>query len=124
MNQIAKICLACGKPIKGRIDKKFCDDYCRNGYNNQQKSKTPESQSVKNINKILLKNKQILASILPDTEETAKASKDKLLRMGFQFKYLTHLYQTKTGKTYFYCYDYGFLPLENDWYLVVKNKGE
>jgi hypothetical protein len=27
----AKKCLACGKQLKGRIDKKFCDDYCRNG---------------------------------------------------------------------------------------------
>ena len=23
-------CLYCGKPVKGRIDKKFCDDWCRN----------------------------------------------------------------------------------------------
>jgi predicted nucleic acid-binding Zn ribbon protein len=124
MNQLAKTCPACGKSVKGRIDKKFCDDYCRNGYNNQQKTKMPESLSVKTINKILLKNRQVLASILPETEETAKASKDKLLRLSFQFKYFTHLYQTKTGKTYYYCYDYGYLPLENDWYLIVKNKGE
>ena len=61
-------------------------------------------------------------AILPDGEETAKANKDKLQRLGFHFKYLTHLYTTKTGKTYFYCYDYGYLPLENDWFLIVKKK--
>jgi hypothetical protein len=72
----------------------------------------------------LLKNRKILASVLPDTEETAKANKEKLQRLGFQFKYLTHTYTTKSGKTYAYCYDYGYLPLDNDWYLIVKRKEE
>jgi predicted nucleic acid-binding Zn ribbon protein len=117
-----KTCLACGKPLKGRIDKKFCDDYCRNNYNNQQKAKGSHSSFVRNINNALLKNRKILESILPPGEETAKANKDKLMRLGFQFKYLTHIYTTKTGKTYYYCYDYGYLPLDHDWYLIVKKK--
>lgn len=118
----AKVCLACGKTLKGRIDKKFCDDYCRNNFNNQQKSKGSHSTYVRNINNTLLKNRKILESILPLTEETAKASKDKLQRLAFNFKYITHTYTTKTGKTYFYCYDYGYLPLEHEWYLIVKRK--
>ncbi|WP_431012719.1 DUF2116 family Zn-ribbon domain-containing protein, partial [Rahnella sp. PAMC25617] len=31
-----KHCLNCGNVIQGRIDKKFCDDQCRNSFNNQQ----------------------------------------------------------------------------------------
>jgi len=119
-----KTCLACNKPLKGRSDKKFCDDYCRNNYNNQQKAKGNYSSYVRNINNTLLKNRKILESILPETEETAKANKEKLQRLGFNFKYLTHTYITRTGKTYFYCYDYGYLSLENDWYLIVKRKEE
>ncbi len=119
-----RTCLSCGKKVKGRIDKKFCDDYCRNNYNNLQKAKGNHSSYVRNINNSLLKNRKILEGILPETDDTAKASKDKLLRLGFHFKYITHLYTTKTGKTYFYCYDYGYLPLENDWYLIVKKKEE
>jgi len=119
-----KLCLACGKTLKGRVDKKFCDDYCRNNYNNQQKAKGNYSSYVRNINNTLLKNRKILESILPETEETAKANKEKLQRLGFNFKYLTHTYITRTGKTYFYCYDYGYLSLENDWYLIVKRKEE
>jgi hypothetical protein len=118
-----KICFACGKPLRGRVDKKFCDDYCRNNYNNGKKAKGSHSSFVRNINNSLFKNRKILESILHD-EETAKASKEKLQRLGFNFKYLTHLYTTKTGKTYFYCYDYGYLPLEHDWYLIVKKKEE
>ena len=119
-----KLRLACGKPLKGRVDKKFCDDYCRNNYNNQQKAKGNHSTLVRNINNALLKNRKILESILPDTEETAKANKDKLQRLGFQFKSLTHIYTTKTGKVYYYCYDYGYLPLDNDCFLIVRKKEE
>lgn len=119
-----KTCLACGKTLKGRIDKKFCDDYCRNNYNNIQKSKSSHSNYVRNINNTLLKNRKILESILPEGDETAKANRDKLQRLGFHFNYITHIYTTKAGKQYFYCYDYGYLPLESDWFLIVKKKEE
>lgn len=117
-------CLTCGKTLRGRADKKFCDDYCRNNYNNQLKAKNINSGIVRNINNALLKNRKVLESILPPEEETAKANKEKLIGLGFQFKYLTHTYTTKTGKQYSYCYDYGYLPLDNDWFLVVRKKEE
>ena len=30
-----RLCLECGDHLKGRIDKKFCSDYCRNSFNNK-----------------------------------------------------------------------------------------
>ncbi len=119
-----KNCLACAKPLKGRVDKKFCDDYCRNNYNNQQKAKGSHSSLVRNTNNALLKNRKILESILPDGADTAKANRDKLLQLGFHFKYFTQLYTTKTGNVYHYCYDYGYRELDNDWYMIVRNKEE
>jgi predicted nucleic acid-binding Zn ribbon protein len=119
-----RVCIACGAILKGRADKKFCNDYCRNNYNNEQKAKGSQSSLVRNTNNALLKNRKVLEAVLPDGEETAKAHKDKLMRLGFQFKYLTHIYTTKTGKTYYYCYDYGYLPLDNDWFLIVRKKEE
>ncbi len=119
-----KNCLACNKILKGRIDKKFCDDYCRNNYNNLQKSKNQNSVYVKNINNTLLKNRKILENILPETEELIKIPQQKLLDKGFVFKYHTHTYKNKKEQVYFFCYDYGYLPLENNWLLVVKRKEE
>jgi len=119
-----KNCLACNKILKGRIDKKFCDDYCRNNYNNLQKSKNQNSAYVKNINNALLKNRKILENILPETEEMIKIPQQKLLDKGFVFKYHTHTYKNKKEQVYFFCYDYGYLPLENNWLLVVKRKEE
>lgn len=119
-----KPCLACGSPVRGRADKKFCNDYCRNHFNNEQKAKRAYSPCIRNINNMLLKNRKILAEVLPETGETAKTSRDKLLQLGFHFRYQTHHYTTRTGKIYRYCYDYGYLPLENDCFLIVKKKEE
>ncbi len=120
----SKTCLACGKIVKGRIDKKFCDDYCRNNYNNQQKAKSNHSAFVRDINNALLKNRKILESLKGDKEEHVKVNKEKLLGLGFSFKYLTHTFKNKEGKIYFWCYDYGYLPLDHDWFLIVKTKEE
>ena len=117
-----KNCLACNKIVKGRSDKKFCDDYCRVAYNNELKS--PTNNFVRNVNNALGKNRRILENLLPDSEATAKASRDKLIEKGFQFKYLTNIHKTKNGHTYYYCYEYGYLPLENNWFLIVKKNEE
>ncbi len=117
-----KLCLACNKPVKGRTDKKFCDDYCRNNYNNQIKAES--NNLVRNINNALSKNRRILESIISDGEEMAKTTKEKLIEKGFQFKYTTHSYTNKKGNTYFFCYDHGYLPLEHDWFLIVKRNEE
>jgi predicted nucleic acid-binding Zn ribbon protein len=114
-----KKCISCGEPVRGRSDKKFCNDYCRNAYNNQLKK---SNSHVRVINTALGKNRRILEGLLPEGEETCRANKENLHRLGFQFTYITHTYTTKAGKTYFYCYDYGYLPLGNDWFLVVKKK--
>lgn len=119
-----KKCLYCQKNLKGRIDKKFCDDYCRNNHNNQQKSTNILHPIVRNINQALLKNRKILQEVLPDTEDMAKANYEKLIQKGFQFKYHTHTYANKKGQTYFFCYEYGYLLLENNWYLIVRRKEE
>jgi predicted nucleic acid-binding Zn ribbon protein len=118
----AKTCLTCGKTIRGRIDKKYCDDYCRNNYNNQVKG--ADNNLVRNINNALRKNRRILSELLHDGDEMGKTTRDRLLQMGFNFTYLTHTYTNKKGNVYYFCYDYGYLPLENNWYLLVRRREE
>ena len=116
----ANACLECGKKVKGRADKKFCDDFCRNSFNNKLNSDS--NAYVRNINNILRRNRRILEELLPENEEKAKSTKDKMREKGFQFKYFTHTYTTKQGVVYYFCYDYGYLLLDNDWVLVVMRK--
>ncbi|HPH84719.1 MAG TPA: hypothetical protein PLC48_04640 [Ferruginibacter sp.] len=113
-----KLCLACNKPVKGRTDKKFCDDVCRNQYHNELKADT--NNLMRNINHALGKNRRILEALINEGDEMAKTTKEILLQEGFQFKYITHTYTNKKNSTYFFCYDHGYLPLENDWYLLVR----
>ena len=122
INQQTEIrnCLVCNKTIRGRVDKKFCNDYCRNGFNNQLKSGT--NNLVRNTNNFLGKNRRILESVLPEGETMIKIKKEKLLQQGFFFKYTTQIHRNKKGSIYYYCYDYGYLPLDSEWYLIIKNE--
>lgn len=124
LSATSKTCLCCGKSIKGRADKKFCDDACRNTYNNELKAKSHYSSYVRNINNALIKNRKILEELLPAELGMLKIPQSKLEQKGFSFSYHTHTYTNKKGDTYFFCYDYGYLPLENNWYLLVKRKEE
>lgn len=109
-------CPECGEKIVGRTDKKFCSDYCRNAHNN--KLNKDSNNLVRNVNNCLRKNYRILETLNPD--EKTKTSKTKLLAKGFNFDYFTSIYTTKTGTVYYFVYDQGYLPLEGDYYALVK----
>ncbi len=111
-------CLECETTLMGRIDKKFCNDSCRNTYNN--KNKREAGFYERKVNSILRKNKRILVKLNP--LETSKTSKEEMLFNGFNFYYFTNIYKTKQGKTYYFVYDYGYLELDNDEYALVKKK--
>ncbi len=115
-----KSCLSCRRPIKGRADKKFCDDACRNNYNNRLNSDA--GPLVRTINNILRKNRRILEEILPEDKKTCPVTRKRLLEKGFRFQYFTHTYTNKSGIVYYYCYDFGYrlIETEHDACLVVK----
>ncbi len=111
-----KECPICGNKIIGRADKKFCSDYCRNAFNNQLNKDS--KNLVRNINNLLRKNYRILEALNPN--EKTKTTKSKLIANGFDFNHFTSIYTTKTGNTYYFVYDQGYLSLENDFYALVK----
>ena len=115
---MAEFCLECGAKIMGRIDKKFCNDQCRNNYNNRLNH--DETSFMVKVNRSLRKNRRILKSFTPKGK--AKVRRQKLESEGFNFKYFTHVYKTKEGRVYYFCYEYGYLPLENGYFALVVNK--
>jgi hypothetical protein len=116
-----KKCAHCNKILKGRIDKKFCDDACRNNFNNGQNSIA--NNYVRNIINALKKNRRILETVILQSEkDTTKISKSKLLQQGFDITLHTNTYTTKAGGLYLFSFEYGIMAIENDWYIVVKNK--
>jgi predicted nucleic acid-binding Zn ribbon protein len=105
-----KTCIHCGKEIEGRLDKKFCDHYCRNSFNNKI---TRESEKrITEINRILRKNRTILSQINPQGKTTIR--KDYIALLGFNFNYFTHQYVTQNKGIYKFCYEYGYIIAADD----------
>jgi hypothetical protein len=113
-----KKCLECEEVLKGRVDKKFCSDYCRNAYNNRVNKDS--KNLIRNINNRLRKNYKILSEL--NITGKTKVTRTKLYNQGFDFNFFTSIYKTKTGNTYFYIYDEGYLPLENELFLLIKKE--
>ena len=111
-----KTCLECGEQLKGRADKKFCSDYCRNAYNN--KLNKDSKNLIRNTNNRLRKNYRILEELNPNGK--SKATKSQLLSKDFSFDLITSIYTTEKGTVYYFVYDQGYLPLENDYFALVK----
>lgn len=113
-----KKCLECGEEIAGRQDKRFCSDNCRSTYNYRLNSDS--TNFVRNINRILLRNRRILAEL--NTGGKTRVHRDKLLEHGFRFGYFTNEFVTKSGNVYRFCYEQGYLETENGFFTLVVRK--
>jgi hypothetical protein len=75
---------------------------------------------MRNVNNALRKNRRILMELNPEGKITVH--RERLLERGFQFEFMTSSYTTRKGATYIYCYEQGYLPLENDFYMLIRKK--
>ena len=67
---------------------------------------------------ILAKNRRILVELNPSGKK--KTHRDKLLKKGFDFDYHTNSYTTKAGDVYQFCYEQGYLELDEGFVLLVE----
>ncbi|MCH8234205.1 MAG: hypothetical protein IIB82_16390 [Bacteroidetes bacterium] len=100
-------CLHCEKHIIGRIDKKFCDAWCRNTYNN--KVKRENERYILLVNHFIRKNRGILKHLCPIGKAVVR--RDVLEAMGYNFRYFSNVWRSK-GAVYYMCYEYGFSPIK------------
>lgn len=111
-------CKECGQKLVGRKDQKFCSDFCRNSFNNRLNEDA--NKYIRRINNILRKNRRILSSLNPKGKITVDGI--TLAEEGFNFHYYTNMYKTKTGSAYYFCYEQGYLKLDNDKYMLVHKQ--
>ena len=110
-------CKVCDEAIHGRRDKQFCSDHCRATYYNNLNSDI--TTFMRRINYTIRKNRSILCRLNPNGK--ARVHRMRLVDSGLNFDYYTNVYKTRNGKTYYFCYDQGYLELEDDFFaLVVK----
>jgi len=111
-----RFCLDCLEPLKGRADKKFCDDLCRNNYNNRLKAGA--ERFITETNQILKRNREILKHKIQSGQ--TKIAKTELLFRGFNFNFHTCCYQRVNGDTLFFCYDVGYIALDGDDVILTE----
>ncbi len=115
-----RYCQCCAQVLYGRLDKKFCDDGCRNNYNNQQNS--VQNKEIRIINRVLKRNRAILLKLLELGNKPTKIDREFLLLEGFNFRYMTQQGISPDGQTYQICYDVGLISKQNMEYLIVLAK--
>ncbi len=111
-------CNNCGETIIGRSDKMFCSDQCRYLFNN--KIRRESEKQINDINRKLRKNRKILKQFNPEGKTTIR--KEYLVKFDFDFKYHTHTFTTKHGNTYKFCYEYGYLELDDGMKVLIVNQ--
>ena len=111
-------CQECEQKLKGRKDQKFCSDYCRNTFNNRLNEDS--TNYMRRINNILRKNRRVLANLNPNGKNTVEGI--RLAEDGFNFHYYTNIYKTQKGAMYYFCYDQGYLKMDNDQYMLVQKQ--
>jgi predicted nucleic acid-binding Zn ribbon protein len=118
MQKTKRECTQCGQMITGRADKQYCSNQCRAAASNSRKADDAGERLMKEINNKLRHNRQVLQRASPEGKTTLR--REVLQLAGFDFRHFTHLYRTKQGTTYHFCYDYGYLLLEDEKVLIVN----
>lgn len=98
------VCNECKEEFLGRSDKRFCSSYCRSTWHN--KKYHTERKTVRRVNCILRKNRQILFTTLDFKVKIITTQ--YLLEQGFNFGYFTSADILKNNKTCKYIYDIGY----------------
>lgn len=101
-----KKCLSCGEEVLGRIDKKFCSDYCKSNFH-YQRDKEKEDTFFKKVDKQLKLNRRLLKHFNQAGKSTIR--KEKMMEAGFNPNIFTHYWKNNKGDVYLFCYEYGFL---------------
>lgn len=99
-------CLECGKNLKGRAGKKYCDSACKSAYHNRNKSYG--EITIMQVNRMIRHNRAILKTLSPQGKATVR--KEVLDQMGYDFRYFSGIFKT-SGNIYYLVYDYAFAPI-------------
>lgn len=116
MESSIRKCLECGSSIKGRSDKRYCDDQCRNAYNNRRNR--DQNNYVRRVNAILRKNRSILEDVTPGGRNII--SRRTLIDRGFDFRFFTHESGREGMRNYRFVYDLGYMNLDSENIAVIQ----
>ncbi|MBX2840491.1 MAG: hypothetical protein KTR26_01870 [Flammeovirgaceae bacterium] len=121
--RLHKTCLACQKPLSGRLDKKFCDVHCKSNFQ-YQKARDNPSKFFNRVDNQLKLNRRVLKAYNKAGKATVR--KQVLIEKGFNPKFFTHYWKNQKGDVYLFCYEYGYLERTENGkakYILVQWQG-
>lgn len=71
---------------------------------------------IRRINRVLKQNRKILQEV-----KQYPIRYEDLVKRGFRFGHCTNVVQEE-DKTCYFCYDIGYVPLENNYFAVVSSE--
>jgi hypothetical protein len=99
-------CKNCDNDLQGRVDKIFCDAYCKSNYH-YKVNRDSDSKFYKMVNDQLKLNRRLLKSYNREGKTIIRI--EVLLSKGFNPKYFTHYWKNSKGDIYLFVYEFGFL---------------
>ena len=112
-----RCCRECGARLRGRSDKRFCGDFCRNSFHNRRNRET--NRLVGKVNQILRRNYRILKWALKQGEGY-RITAAGLLRLGFNHQWYTRMVGREKGREAFLVYDLLLLREPDGAYTVRR----
>ena len=112
-------CLSCNKKLEGRIDKLFCNPYCKSSYH-YIKNRNKDLSHFNIVDLQLKRNRNILKHFHKSGKTTILQS--KLTEKGFNSSYFTNYWKNNQNKVYLFCYEYGFMSISGNGqkkYLII-----
>ena len=114
-----RLCLSCNEKVEGRVDKIFCTPYCKSSFH-YIKNRDKEKTRFHIVDEQLKRNRNVLRHF----HKTGKTTilKSELHSKGFNPKYFTNYWKTSKNEVYLFCYEYGFLSIEQSnkmKYLII-----
>jgi hypothetical protein len=77
---------------------------------------------VRTVNNILRKNRKILAELIANEKKEIRSV--ALSRRGFDFSHFTSVRKKRGGILEHFCYDIGYVPVNNGVYLLKTRQVE
>ena len=114
-----RLCKSCGDRIRGRSDKLYCDDRCRNRFHNREKKRPVLTVLARSIQHQLLKNRMVLHRHLGGAN-CRVVHRDQLLREGFSFNLFTNRCRNKRGVMVVFCYEFGYRVVSQNRLMIVR----
>jgi len=116
-------CEECGKEIRGRSDKRFCDDVCRNNFNRKKRlaEQVIIPEEALEVVRAIKKNYRLLKSVAEGDYTLLPEGLPALLRKGFNPNYFTSIRHID-GDLYRFCFDCGFAIEEDRIILRIREQ--